>query len=139
MNADLAAQHAMDRCAEVGFEGLTESDRTLATVWQFASGVGNGGFKGYFASSRGDLAFHAPAALHAIHALALATIAADANRLFGPDGPPKNISERRARIDEIAANRTQDLRSLDDRYFACEEDVDELLEKFLQSSDRPHA
>ena len=57
MIVDLAAQHAMDRLNEAGFDRISESERILATVWQFAAGVANHGFAGYYGSRRGDLAF----------------------------------------------------------------------------------
>ena len=76
MIVDLAAQRAMDHLAKVGFDRLSESERILATVWQFAAGVANHGFAGYYGSRRGDLAFHAPAALRAIGAEEMATLAA---------------------------------------------------------------
>ena len=74
MNVDLAAQRAMDHLAKVGFDHLSESERILAAVWQFAAGVSNNGFAGYYTSRWADLAFYVPAALQQIGAAGLAEI-----------------------------------------------------------------
>jgi len=131
MNTDLAAQQALDRLAEVGLEGLTETERILAAVWQFAAGVGNGGFMGYFASHRGDVAFLAPNALRRIDALGLAEIAAEANAVFGAKGPPPDHHLRREALEALPESARTTWAALDEQYFACDEDVDELLERFL--------
>jgi hypothetical protein len=133
MNADLAAQRAMDRMNNAGIDSLTESEKTLAAVWLFAAGVGNSGFAGYFRSWRSDLAFVVPGALRAIGASCLAGIATEANNLFGDDGPPADLDARRAGVDALPESAMRTLSDLDDRYFRCEEDVDELLENFLET------
>lgn len=131
MIVDLAAQRAMDRMKRAGVDSLSESEKTLVAVWLFAAGVGNGGFAGYFKSWRSDLAFHAPGALRAIGAEGLAGIAAEANNVFGAGGPPADRDARFAFVDALPESTRQTLTALDERYFRCEEDVDELLEKFL--------
>jgi hypothetical protein len=131
MNVDLAAQRAMDRMSHAGVDSLSESEKTIAAVWLFAAGVGNGGFSGYFKSWRSDLAFHAPAALRAIGATGMAGIATEANGVFGPYGPPADRDARRAFVEALPESAQRILTDLDERYFRCEEDVDELLEKFV--------
>ena len=136
MNVDLAAQHALDRFAEQGIAGLDDVDRTLASVWQFAAGVGNGGFAGYFSSHRGDLAAEAPGALRRIGARALAAIADEANAVFGPAGPPLDRTARREQVHAFGEDTRRRLAELDRQYFECEEDVDELLEKYVAAHRR---
>lgn len=131
MNTDIAAQRALDRMAEVGLEGLTESERISAVVWTFAAGVANNGFEGYFSSHRGDLAFVAPNALRRIDATELAQIAEDANAVFGADGPPRDHWTRRAALLAMPPTVREVLAKLDRQYESCDEDVDELLERFL--------
>ena len=94
MNADLACQHAFDRLAKVGFEALTEKEKTLATVWKLEAGVMNEGFTHYYSSADGDLAFHGPVALEGIGARSLAQLVRQANALFGPAGPPRDRAIR---------------------------------------------
>ncbi len=131
MNPDLAAQRALDRLAKNGFDALTEADKTLATAWLFDAGVGNNGFARYFASKRGNLAFHAPAALRKIGATQLAKIAAEANAVFGPDGPPRDHKARQTLVRGFEKATHSTLEALEQRYYASSEDIDELLEAFL--------
>ncbi len=122
----------MDHFKKVGFDRLSESERILATVWQFAAGVANHGFASYFGSHRADLAFHAPTALRAIGANELATIAAEANVQFGPAGPspdPKIRAEQLGRLGEPAF-RVFD--ALEQRYFDAEESIDALFEAWFE-------
>ncbi len=131
MIVDLAAQRAMDRLAKVGFDHLADSERILATVWQFAAGVANHGFAGYYGSRRGDLAFHAPAALRAIGAEELATLAAAANAQFGSAGPAPDPKARAEQIRQLDTAAEQAFAALEERFFASDEDTDELLEQWL--------
>ncbi len=134
MNTDLAAQKSLDRLANEGFDALTETEKTLATVWQFAAGVGNSGFAGYLSGHRGDLAFNAPTALRAIGASELAAIAAEANAMFGPAGPAGDRETRRAFVHALSEETRHALTELDRRFLDCEEDADELLERYLAGS-----
>jgi len=131
MNVDLAAQRAMDHFEKVGFDRLSEPDRILATVWEFAAGVSNSGFSGYYTSRRADLAFYAPSALQKIGATELAAIATEANALFGADGPAPDHKVRAEQLRELGEPVQRQFTALDDRYFDTEEDVDELLETWF--------
>lgn len=131
MDTDLSAQRAMDRIASEGFEAASEVDRVLATVWLFAAGVANEGFAGYFASTRGDLAFFAPKALQMISAFQLAVVAEKANAPFGPDGPPKERTRRRDTMRDLPESTRRLFADLESEFFDCAEDVDDLMEAFL--------
>jgi hypothetical protein len=131
MITDLAVQRALDRLARKGCEALSETERTVATTWLFAAGVSNTGFAGYFSGARGDLAFNGPAALRAIGAAELAAIAEEANAVFGPGGPPRDRKERRRALRALAPEARRVLDALDQRYFDCEENIDDLVEAFL--------
>lgn len=133
MNADLAAQRALDRLRRDGWAALTATDKTVAAVWLFTAGVGNIGFAGYFSSSRSDHANCTPAALRAIGAEALAGLAEAANGVFVPDGPPSDRAVRRAAVAALPPAAHETLAELDRKYLACDEDPDELLEAFLQT------
>lgn len=131
MNADLAAQKALDRMAKDGVDALSERDRTVAAVWLFAAGVGNGGFAGYFAGWRADLAGHTPAALRAIGARQMADLAVEANAVFGAEGPPRDHKARREAVRKLPEAARRAFAAMDKRYFGCEEDIDQLLEDFV--------
>ena len=131
MNTDIAVQHALDHLAKVGFEALTKTETTLAAAWLLEAGVTNEGFERYFSSKRGDLASHAPEALRLIGATQLAEIAAEANAVFGPSGPPRDRTARQNLVRALSESAKQKFTVLEERYVSCEEDVDELLEAFL--------
>ncbi len=131
MNTDTAAQKAIDRLARVGFEGLTEPEKTLATVWTFAAEVANRGFVKYFSRPAGDTAFYAPDALRKIGATGLAEIAAKANAVFGAGGPPPDRNVRLGLVSKLDDAARQSLATLETRYFESPEDVDDLLEAYV--------
>lgn len=132
MIVDLAAQHAMDRLNEAGFDRLSESERILATVWQFAAGVANHGFAGYYLSHRGDLAFYAPEALRAIGANELAKLAEEANAQFGDDGPSPDRAVRTEQLRELGEEEHGVFSVLEKRYFEAEESIDALFEAWYE-------
>lgn len=138
MIVDLAAQHAMDRLGKVGFDRLFESERILATVWQFAAGVANHGFAGYYLSRRGDLAFHAPAALRAIGAEGLAVIAAEANAQFGAAGPSPDPKIRAEQVKQLGEEAHRVFEALERRYFEAEESIDGLFEAWYERETGTH-
>ena len=137
MNTDLAAQSALDRLKQGGFDALTDTDKTLATTWLIEAGVTNDGFARFFASSRGDVAFYAPTALRSIGANQLAEIAAEANAVFAPLGPPRNHQTRAALVRAFDESTLHTFETLDERYCACAEDTDLLLEGFLTRQATP--
>lgn len=132
MLVDLAAQHAMDHLKKVGFDHLSEPERILATVWQFAAGVANHGFVGYYLSRRGDLAFHVPAALRAIGANELAKLAEEANAQFGDDGPSPDRAVRTEQLRELGEEEHGVFSVLEKRYFEAEESIDALFEAWYE-------
>ncbi len=131
MNTDLAAQKAFDRLEKVGFAQLTDSEKTLATVWTFAAEVANHGFLKYFSRTAGDTAFYAPVALRTIGASGLAEIAANANAVFGTGGPPPEREVRLGLVRALNDDARKTLETLETQYFESPEDVDELLETYL--------
>ena len=137
MNTDLAAQRALDQLKKKGFAALTDTEKALATTWLVEAGVNNGGFAEFFASSRGDVAFHAPTALRTIGANQLAEIAAEANAVLAPAGPPRDRKTRQALVRALDESKRRALTTLDDRYCACPEDTDQLLEVFLARQTAP--
>jgi len=132
MIVDLAAQRAMDQLLKVGFDRLSEAERILATVWQFAAGVANHGFAGYYLSRRGDLAFHAPAALRAIGADQLAMIAAEANAQFGPGGPSPDPGVRTEQLQQLGPEARRVFDALERSYFEAEESIDRQFEAWFE-------
>jgi hypothetical protein len=131
MNTDIAAQKALDRLAKVGFEKLAGREKILAAVWTFEAGVANRGFARYFSSPAGDMAFYAPTALKTIGAQGMAEIAAKANEVFGANGPPRDRKTRRERVRAFGGEIKRLFEALETRYYESKEDVDDLLEAYL--------
>lgn len=131
MNADLACQQALDRLASVGFDALTEKEKTLATVWKLQAAVENGGFRHYFSSAAGDLAFHGPAALEQIGARHMAELAAKANAVIGRLGPSRDREARRRMVHHLSAQARQTLATLDEQFLNFPDDTDALLDAYL--------
>ena len=128
----------MDHLKKAGFDHLTDVERTLATVWQFAAGVANDGFVGYYRSRRGDLAFHAPAALRAIGANELARLAEEANAQFGEDGPSPDRAVRDEQLRELGTEAHGVFAVLERRYFEAEESIDALFEAWYERQKDTH-
>ena len=137
MNTDLETQRALDLLKKNGFDALTDTEKTLATTWLIEAGVNNGGFVAFFTSSRGDVAFHAPTALRTIGASQLAEISAEANAVLAPAGPPRDRKTRQALVHALDESKRRALATLDERYCACTEDTDQLLEVFLARQSAP--
>jgi hypothetical protein len=131
MNADLACQQALDRLANAGFDALTEREKTLATVWKLQAAVENGGFRQYFSSAAGDLAFHAPAALGHIGALHMAELAVKANAVIGRLGPSRDRDARRRMVHHLSDQARQTLAMLDEQFLNSPDDTDALLDAYL--------
>ncbi len=131
MNADLACQQALDRLASVGFDALTEKEKTLATVWKLQASVENGGFRQYFSSAAGDLAFHAPTALAQIGARHMAELAAKANAVIGRLGPSRDREARRRMVHHLSTQARQSLAALDEQFLNSPDDTDALLDAYL--------
>lgn len=139
MNTDLAAQRAIDRLNRDGFDQLSETDRILATAWLTEAAVSNSGFARFFASKRGAVAFYAPTAMQKLGANELAAITAAATAVFGPAGPARDQRTRRAQVQALEQSARQALRTLEDRFYGCSEDIDDLLDAFLNPPKRPPA
>jgi hypothetical protein len=131
MNTDLAAQKALDRLAKIGFEMLSEHEKILAAVWTFEAQVVNRGFAKYFSSAAGDMAAFAPTAFKIIGALRKAEIAAQANQVFGPAGPPSDRTIRRELVQAFGPDARRAFDALEIQFDQCPEDADELLEAYI--------
>jgi len=131
MNADLACQRAFNRLARVGFDNLTEREKTLATVWKLEAAVENGGFLRYFSSAAGDMAFHGPVAFETIGARHMAEIATRANAVFGPGGPPRDRDSRRELVRGFSDETRRVLDALDNQFLESPDDTDPLIDAYL--------
>ena len=110
---------------------MSEKEKTLATVWKLEAAVDNGGFARYFSSAAGDLAFHGPAAFDQIGARHMAKLAAQANNVFGSEGPPRDRETRRKLVRAFSHETRQALDALDTQFLESPDDTDPLIDAYL--------
>ena len=134
MNTDLRAQQALDHWKENGLASLDEAERIVAAVWLFEGQVENHGFEHFISGRYGEIVAHTPVALRTVGAEEMAGLAAEAIRVFGPEGIPATPEGRREAVAELNPDQRAALADIEDRFFACEEDLDELLDRFLAAS-----
>jgi len=115
-----------------GFDRLSDAEKNFVAIWTLEADVNNGGFDQYFFNSSGDYAFHAPKALKAIKAEAAAAIVDSANAIFGVAGPPRNRDERQKALERLS-ERERTLGLLDQRFFEYPDDLQGLLEAYVES------
>ena len=130
MIADLAMQHALDRYHDLGVLGLTEEEKTLATIWYFEARVANGGLEHFYRAQEGELAPYAPEAFRRVGAEALATIAEKANAVFGPGGIPDSRQTRGEFLDRLPVEVRWIFDTLESEYAAFDQDLDGLVETY---------
>lgn len=133
MNTDLRAQAALDHWKEGGFASLDEAERIVAAVWLFEGQVENQGFERFFSGRYGEFAIHAPTALRTIGAVKAAELAEAALAVFGEGGVPSTREERRTAVRAFTPEQRARLAEIEEQFFACDEDLDERLDRFLET------
>src|SRR5512142_287356 len=93
---EAAFEEALSRFDGDNFDLLSLTDQVLVTIWGLEADVNNGGFDQYYFNGSGDQAFFAPQALRLVGAHRMAAIVANANAVFGPDGPSRTRTARQA-------------------------------------------
>ena len=133
---DAQVDAALDRFRGDNFDDLDEVDRVLVTLWGIETEVANGGFDQFYFNVAGDVAFFAPTALRLIGASRMAEIAAQANALFGPQGPSRSRDERWQQLMAIPRGDRDPWDPLTREFGGYPDDVGELLERFLRERGR---
>jgi hypothetical protein len=123
---------ALSRFDGNNFEGLSEIDQLLITIWGLEADVNNGGFDQYYFNSYGDFALKAPAALRKIGATTMASIVEAANAIFGANGPPADRNSRQDALFAISDAKDGAWEALDRQFWAYPDDIAVLLQNYLQ-------
>lgn len=131
MNLNAAYDAALQRLDIAGFDGLSEPDRVLATLWRLEADVNNGGFDQYFFNSSGDQAFFAERALRLIGANRMADIVAKAVAVFGPSGVPRDRDARQVQLEPLRDGSAELWDDLDRQFYAYPDDISALVERYL--------
>ena len=134
MDLDASYDSALERLARVGFDGLSEPDRELATLWGLEADVNNGGFDQYFFNSSGDQAFFAEIALRLIGANKMADIVSKAVAVFGPAGVPRDRKARQEMLEQLRDASADLWDDLDRQFYAYPNDISALVERYLSGA-----
>ena len=124
------SDRVFNRFAEVGYDNLSTPEQVFITIWSLEADVNNGGFDQYFFNSWGDLAAQTPAALEAVGAAHTAEIVRRANQVFGKGGPSPDRNRRQKQLDSLPATASGEFDSLDEAFYAYEDDLETLLKAY---------
>ncbi|MBI5853326.1 MAG: DUF4375 domain-containing protein [Planctomycetes bacterium] len=113
----------LDRIKERGFESLSDAQRLFYAAWWLVHRVGNGGLANVYSNGRGREYPDRHRAFEAIGVPELAEIVREADRAFGPEGPPDDFDRR----EDVVGERWDELqatwRPLEQRFFAASEEA----------------
>ena len=132
MNIDQAFEYSLMNLDKLGFDGMREPERVLATIWAIEAEINNGGFDQLFYNTAGDISFYAVVALKSIGANKMAKISEDALSIFGVDGPPKDGGERRDKLNSFGAKHEDLLDHLSYKFTEYPDNLQELLAEYVQ-------
>lgn len=124
-------ERVFERMDEVGFENLTEAERTVASVRMLIDEVNNGGFWQYFFNSSGDYVGAALEGLIAIGARETEKALLKATNLFGGQGPSENRDSRIGQLEELSKKTQARLRALDDAFYKDPDGIEAKLFLFI--------
>ena len=134
-DVEAAFENALSRFDGDNFDVLSLTDQVLVTIWGLEADVNNGGFDQYYFNGSGDQAFFAPQALRLVGAHRMAAIVARANAVFGPDGPSRTRTARRAQRALVAPDGAKGpWEQLDRKFYEYPEDIYALVTGFVRSA-----
>jgi Domain of unknown function (DUF4375) len=119
---------------KVEFGELSAAEKVFVAIWGLEADVNNGGFSQYYFNSAGDHAMHAPGALRAIGANAMADIVTKANAQFGAGGPPVDWEERRDALEALRDKADAAWDELSGQFQNYPDDLTELLYAYVQAN-----
>lgn len=115
------------RLDEVGFEGLTKPQQSVAAVQMLINEVNNGGFHQYFFNSSGDYFSSALSGLQDIAATNTQRLLNRAIKLFGARAPSPHREIRIKQLDKLSKKAEAELSALDDEFYKDADNIDALL------------
>jgi len=115
-----------------GFESLSPAERIIHCIWWLEAEVNNGGFDQFFFNSAGDLYAETCDALTMIGANKTRKLLDAASTVAFPATPPTNRAERNS-LQASSDEATDQLNDLDQKFYAYEDDLTQLVNTFLAS------
>jgi hypothetical protein len=119
---------------QVGYEMLSQSEKTFLCVWGLEGDVYNGGFEQYYFNRAGDHAHDAVESLGAIGARSAQETVRQANGLFGPGGPSPNREMRQKQLDSLNQQIKDKMAELEKEYVKDNDKVQDLLTEFVRKN-----
>ena len=123
------------RFEEVGFDGLTKSERVYFLVQLADAEVNNGGFHAVCYNPTGEYGTRFSDAFRATGAPEKAGLFDDLNSVFGTDGLPEDFRAREAAHSALSKSELATIDELDAKYFGSDEQIDDLLRKWVESEE----
>ena len=102
-----AIDRVLKRSSEVGFDKLTDAEKTFLCTVTVDFEILNGGFSAFYYNSEGEIVAAAPDALDAIGAAQSAAVVRQANALFPGGVPAHDRAERYEQIERIFKSRAK--------------------------------
>ena len=121
------------KCDTLGFEALSEAERVVYCIWWLEGEVNNGGFHQFFLNSSGNYYSETSAALIKIGAHKTNDILEAASRLAFSGAASKDPEERQQALHSQGDKLVDDLDELDRRFYAYEEDLAQLVNRYLDA------
>jgi hypothetical protein len=119
------------REAAIGFEKLTDAEKTAFLIDQLEREVNNGGFIQFFTNSSGDHAGETPTALRSIGADQMAGIVEEALVPFEWVGPSSDPQVRSEQLDQLGEAAEAVWSECDSKFYEYPENLAGLLRTFV--------
>lgn len=122
-----------EKLEKVGFDGLTDGEKTFLCVTILRDEINNGGFDQFYFNSGGEYSVEAVGAFEKIGAADVADIVRRANSVFLNGQPAKDRDARQKELDALTEAQKNTLSQLDLEFYKYGEDIDKLLKQFVES------
>lgn len=132
--ASKTIERVFTRMDKVGFDSLTDAEKTFASVRMLIDEVNNGGFDQYLSNSSGDYAADSLRGVRAIGARQTEELLQRALNLFGPDGPSPDSDTRREQLESLPESAHEELSELDDAFYKDTDEIEKKLHLYVAAN-----
>lgn len=114
-----------------GAAGLTRPQHLYSCLFMCDAEICNGGFSQYFVNSSGNDWTDALSAFKELGFHERTAMMKEAIAFFGEDGPSVDRDQRQVQLSQISQNDADVFRKLEDRYYACSENIDVFVARYV--------
>ena len=132
---DLAREvgyYVLRKLDATSFAKLSHPEQVIACLTEVEMEINNGGFDQYYWNSPGDHAREAVAALRELGAEHTATLIADANAVFGAEGPDADRDRRGAQMDGLPQEARDRWFDLDGAFYEYKNNLSQLAAGYIR-------